>query len=190
LLDAYQNQQGWPGRMPWGGVYPPMKNVWELVNKKERIWSMHIHSYCMLPDCNLQTYMSFRLSPHTDIIYYGTPLAAKKILQEEGLNYFFISLDLQLRDPLPLSPLFNPDNISNYLGIYWTDGNNALLTWKENAKETIPTEWLTGYRKIILDSPTVQSFPYQPLSHLLQTAVQPSYTVTLNEIPWNHAGWH
>jgi len=161
LAEAYQNQQGWPGRMPWGGIYPPMLEVWKQLPPKTRIWSMHIHSYCMLPDCHVEGYQSFRLSPHMDEILYGDPQTAKKWLKNEKLNFFFVSTGLKIVDPLPLSPLFSPATIAKYFGIVWTDSENALLTWKEEARFPISDEWLKRYREQVEASNVVQTFPFQ-----------------------------
>jgi len=189
LKDAYQNQQGWPGRMPWGGIYPPMETIWRMLPLKTRIWSMHIHSYCMLPDCHVEGYMSFKLSSHPDILYYGNPQDAKYVLQKEGLNFFFISPLLKMEDFLPLSPLFSPNNISNYLGFYWTDGDNALLTWKENAKKTISAAWLLKYATQVENNEMIKSFPFNDLKPLLITAQKPKSKILEKNIPWYHAGW-
>ncbi len=189
LKDAYQNQQGWPGRMPWGGIYPPLETIWRMLPPKTRIWSMHIHSYCMLPDCHMEGYMSFKLSSHPDIVYYGNPQDAKYVLQKEGLNFFFISPLLKMTDALPLSPLFSPDNISNYLGIFWTDGDNALLTWKENARQPISAEWLLKYATQVESNDMIKSFPYKDFKPLLINAQKSRSKILEKDIPWYHAGW-
>ena len=151
LKDAYQNQQGWPGRMPWGGIYPGIEEPWRIAGPHTRIWSMHVHSYCMLPDCNMQGIKSFRFSSQWENIYLGTPEAAISQLKSEGLNYFFFSSELQLADTLPGAPLFAPENIKNYLGIRWSDGTSYLLTWLGSA-DTRPIDdgFLTAYNAAIL----------------------------------------
>ena len=128
LADAYQHQDGWPGRMAWGGIYPAALTVWKMLPRNTPIWSLHTHTYCMLPDCRMEGYMSYRFSRHMTDIYYGRPEQAKKWLQSENHNYFFIANSLPMTDPLPRTPLFSPENISKYLGIVWTDGNSTLLT--------------------------------------------------------------
>lgn len=130
LKDAYQNQQGWPGREPWGGIYPGIEMPWRIVGPHQRIWSFHVHSYCMLPGCNVQTVQAFRFSPHWATVYFDTPERAAAVLRSEGLNYFFFSTELgEVPDLLESSPLFAPDQVSKYLGVRWTDGRNYLLSW-------------------------------------------------------------
>jgi hypothetical protein len=167
IADAYRHQEGWPGRMGWGGIYPASEMVWSQIPLKSRVWSMHVHTYCMLPDCNMQGYMSFQLSPNVRIIYFGEPIQAKLLLQREKLNYFFFSDSLILTDPLPLTPLFSPQNISQYLGIVWTDGHNTLLTWKEDAKAALTTAWIQRYQVAIDKSNAVRQFPYENMRSIL-----------------------
>ncbi|MCR9191786.1 MAG: hypothetical protein NXI01_03915 [Gammaproteobacteria bacterium] len=163
IAQAYKNQQGWPGRMPWGGIYPAAETVWKQLPLKTRIWSMHIHSYCMLPDCHMESYSSFRFTQQPLIVYFGEPAIAKEILKKEGLNYFFFAKTLQLTDPLPRSELFSPQHIADYLGIYWTDGDNTLLTWKEQSKTPLDAAWVRNYASQIKDSAQIASFPSQEI---------------------------
>ena len=187
IADAYQHQQGWPGRMPWGGIYPPMKTIWAQLPPKTRIWSMHIHSYCMLPNCHIEGYMSFRFTHQPLKVYYGEPREAKYILQQEGLNYFFIANSLQLTDFLPRTPLFSPEHIADFLGIAWTDGNNTLLTWKENSQEPLSPEWIRTYKNKISVSDKVTSFPYETLKIALIQAKNHTYSDA--KLPWYRANW-
>jgi hypothetical protein len=188
IADAYRNQHAWPGRMEWGGIYPPAETVWRMLPPKTRVWSMHIHSYCMLPDCHMEGFMSFRLSPHAEIIYFGDPRVAKEILKNENLNYFFIANSLELTDPLPLAPLFSPDLIANYLGIVWTDGDNTLLTWKENSRTAIDADWLQRYRQQVNASKTVQNYPYADMKMLMTNYRQyGSDAIKQTSLPWVQA---
>lgn len=145
IAEAYKHQTGRPGAMSWGAIYPPMEKIWHLLPPKTRIWSWHVHSYCMLPDCDVEGFQSFQMSPHESTIYFGDPVKAKEILKKENLNYFFFSNQLDIRDTLYLSPLFSPQHIAQYFGIAWTDGNNTLLTWKEQAQLPIDADWLRRY---------------------------------------------
>lgn len=184
IADAYRHQEGWPGRMPWGGIYPAAEVVWSQLAPNTRIWSMNVHSYCMLPDCQMESYMSYRFTSHPEIVYFADPEKAKLVLKEENLNYFFIANSLQLTDPLPLSPLFSPKHISQHLGIAWTDGDNTLLTWKENASSPIDSLWLDRYNRQIKSSPVVKSFPYSAMKAVLNKA-QLNEKLKASEIPWN-----
>lgn len=145
IADAYRHQDGRPGAEPWGAIYPPLETIWHQLPLKTRIWSWHVHNYCMLPDCDIEEYYSFQMSPHEGELYFGDPQKAKKQLQKENLNYFFFSDQLDIRDRLHLSPLFSPEHIADYLGIAWTDGHNTLLTWKEQAHSPIDALWIRRY---------------------------------------------
>ncbi len=136
----------------------------------------------------MEGHMSFRLSPHASVVYYGRPQEAKKWFQQENHNYFFISNSLQLTDPLPLTPLFSPDNITKYLGVVWSDGDNTLLTWKESSVKPIDTAWLKKYREQVKTSSLVQSFPYKELKLVLASA-EHTDRIKNQDIPWYHAGW-
>jgi len=147
IADAYRHQEGRPGTMPWGGIYPPLETIWQQLPPKTRIWSWHVHSYCMLPDCDVESYTSFQMSRDEKMIFFGDPKQAKELLKKEHLNYFFFSNQLDAKDPLILSPLFSPKYIADYLGIQWTDGTNTLLTWKENARMSIDADWVKRYQE-------------------------------------------
>jgi hypothetical protein len=145
LFEAYQHEQGWSGTMPWGGIYPGIIEPWRIVGPHTRLWSFHIHSYCMLPDCRIEEFFSERLSPSWQTILFGTPDDAAKALQSEGSNYFFFSSELTMSDPLKFSPLFAPQNIGKYLAIRWTDGTSYLLTWRSANTTPIDRKFLLAY---------------------------------------------
>ena len=45
IRQAYADQQGWPGRHPWGGIFPGMVGAWQTAGPGTRIWSMHLGAY-------------------------------------------------------------------------------------------------------------------------------------------------
>lgn len=158
VADGYQNQQGWPGRMPWGGIYPGLMPVWRLLPPFTRIWSFHVWTYCMLPDCNFQGYFSFIFSPRWRTVYFGSPEAGRAVLQGENLNYFFFSNKMQITDPIGHAPLFSPDNIAKYLAIRWTDGSNYLLTWPGPETRPLDDGFIAAYRDLTFKSDTYWDF--------------------------------
>lgn len=184
LKDAYQNQQGWPGRMPWGGIYPGAEKVWQQVAPGTRIWSFHVHSYCMLPGCRMESFMSYRFSPEWDRVFYGSPEEAKRILQSEGLDYFFFSSELQLRDPLPLAPLFKPENIGRTLAIQWTDGTSYLLTWPREGATPPDEEFLAAYAKSVSESPEVRSFYWKEFRQVFEGFREQQGPLRTFPMPW------
>jgi hypothetical protein len=158
VADAYQNQQGWPGRMPWGGIYPGLTPAWRLLPPFTRVWSLHVWTYCMLPNCNFQGYFSFVFSPRWRTVYFGAPEAGRAALQAENLNYFFFSNNMEITDPIGHTPLFSPDNIAKYLAIRWTDGSNYLLTWPGPDTRPLDDGFISAYRELTLKSDTYSRF--------------------------------
>jgi hypothetical protein len=158
VADAYQNQQGWPGRMPWGGIYPGLEQAWRLLPPLTRVWSYHIYTYCMLPDCNFQGYLSFIFSPQWYTVYFGTPEAARAALHAENLNYFFFSKNMEIDDPIGHAPLFSPDNIAQYLRIRWTNGTDYLLTWPGPDTRPLDESFLSAYRDQTAKSDAYRQF--------------------------------
>lgn len=169
LAEAYRNQQGWAGRLPWGGIYPGLEEVVKLIPKNARIWTMHIHTYCMLPDCNMQSFFSFRLTKKPLDFFLAEPEKLKILMKEEGLNYIFVSKSLEIFDPLPSSSIFKPENIGKYFGILWTNGNDYLLTWKEDAKQSLTPEWLSDYKTIVENSAAYKNINVKALLDNLKT---------------------
>ena len=53
--DAYVTQGSWSYHMPWGAIYPAAREAYAIVGPHTPIWSLHVHSYCMLPDCRMET---------------------------------------------------------------------------------------------------------------------------------------
>ena len=145
LYDSFKDQTAFSGRMPWGAIYPASEAAWKIVEPGARIWSFHVHSYCMLPGCNIEGINSFIMSPNVDKIYFGPPEQVQKILKKERLNYFLFSRELGVADVLQCSPLFSSDNIGRYLGLKWTDGTTSLLTWLEPGITPLNPDWIARY---------------------------------------------
>jgi hypothetical protein len=160
---AYQSQFGPLPRTTWTAIYPGARGAYEVVGPGTRIWSFHVHTYCMLPDCRIETFHSFLMTPRADQVLFGTAEEAKRVLQDSGLNYFLFTSEAGLFDPLPLSALFHPDHIAEHLAIRWTDGTTTLLTWA--GPDTVPLDaaWLSSYRNAAANSGTVSGYPYAEL---------------------------
>ena len=160
LKDAYQNQEGWAlTGTPWGAIYPGIVEPWRIAGPGTRIWSFHIQSYCMLPNCNIQEVSSERLSPSWQTVLFGPPEEGIKALKAEGLNYFFFSTELGVgNDPLPISPIFAPDQIARHLAIRWTDGTSYLLTWPNKETRPIDGNFLVAYEAAIKANPNIGNY--------------------------------
>jgi len=163
LASAYATQTSWPGRLPWGGIYPAARTAYGILPSGERLWSLNIHAYCMAPDCRIESYQSYKLGADWNSTFFGTAERSRSALQEGNLNYFLISPDLAIPDPLALSPLLHPDAIAEHFGVVWFDGNTALLTWKNRRTKDLPKAWLEKYREQVESSRVRESFPYELL---------------------------
>jgi hypothetical protein len=153
IMDAYQNEEGWPGTFPYGAIYPGIIEPWRIVGPNTRLWSFHIWSYCMLPDCDIEGYESERLSPSWQTVLFGPPEAGIEALKLEGLNYFFFSAELQMRsDLLPISPIFSPAEIAKHLAVRWTDGTSYLLTWPDANTQPLDRKFLVAYTAAIQEN--------------------------------------
>lgn len=170
---AYQRQTG----VPASAIYPGARGAYEVAGAGTPIWSLHPFTYCMLPDCLVESYFSFIMARDLDRIMFGQPQQAKQTLQAAGLNYFLFSREFVIRDPLPRSALFAPDNIARYLGIRWTDGTTALLTWLGPDVQPLDAGWLAAYRAAVERSQTAPQFPYQEIKDYLARlrAATPAY---------------
>jgi hypothetical protein len=146
IEDAYRNQSGWAGRLPWGAIYPPLMEARDKVGHTTPIWSFHVHTYCVQWDCNVRAAQSYIFSPVWTTVYFGTPQEAREALQREGFSYFFYSHALGVYDPLPKAPLFLPDQIAENLAIAWTDGTNYLLTWPGPDTQPLDEAFVQEYR--------------------------------------------
>jgi hypothetical protein len=155
---AYTHQRGWPARMPWGAIHPAARAAYGIVGPHTRIWSIHMHTYCMLPDCDVESHNAFIMTPDWDRLMFGTPEEGREALRRAGVDNFLISTELVVSDPLPASPLFSPDNIGKYLGLRWTDGTASLLTWLGPGAVPLDAEWLVRYRQTVEAAPQVRNF--------------------------------
>ncbi|WP_315763409.1 hypothetical protein [Bradyrhizobium sp. SZCCHNS2005] len=164
---AYSSQAGWMGRLSWGAIYPGARGAYSVVGPHVRIWSMHMHSYCMLPDCEVETYPAFTMGRDWDRLMFGTPEEGRAALRQAGLNYFLFSREiaahLGITDALPRSALFAPDNIGRYLSVRWTDGQTVLLTWIGPDTRPLDQQWLADYASAVKASGAANAFPYDTL---------------------------
>lgn len=132
--------------LPYGGIDPGTLAAARQLPPDTPIWSTNVDSYCMVPHCNIESVVSYRMSAQMDEILGGPPDISRQLLKEAGLNYFLFSKEHGLLDMLPFSRLFAPSIIGKYLGIAWTDGTTFLLTWAGPTTKPIDDNFLTAYR--------------------------------------------
>ena len=149
IYDAYRDQAGWPGLPNATAIYPAMYEAWKKIGPGKRIWSFNILSYCMLPGCHFESMLASSMSKHREEILFGPPENAERLLRREGLDYFFISTRIPIRDVLQCTALFSPDTIQDHFDVVWTDGRDVLLGWKTQGGERLSREWLERYRNAV-----------------------------------------
>lgn len=177
-----------PGRLPWGAIYPGARGAYSVVGPHTPIWSMHAHSYCMLPDCRMETFPAFIMGRDWDRLMFGSAEEGRSALQSAGLNYFLFSRELAdhlgIVDVLPRSALFSPANIGRYLGIRWTDGKTALLTWAGSDTVPLDQQWLADYRHAVERSGAVNSFPYAAMKKIYRDLRAKPHPWRSFKLPW------
>jgi len=135
-----------------------MVQVWKIVGRNTPIYSFHVHSYCMLPDCRVLEWMSTRTFPHFETLLLGTNDEAIAEIKSTGIKYFFYSKELGVKGlgittPIVAAPIFAPDQIGRYFGIKWTDGTSYLLTWRDQSAEPLNEDFLEAYREQVGPKP-------------------------------------
>jgi hypothetical protein len=69
-----------------------MEKVLKVVGYDTPVYSMHIHSYCMLPGCRIYGFMSTRTTPNLEVVLFGKPQDVHSIPQARR-NQFFLCLE-------------------------------------------------------------------------------------------------
>lgn len=146
---AYTRPTTWSFHSPWGAIYPGARGAYAIVGSRAPIWTFHVHSYCMLPGCIMEAFMSFNMTKKWDRIMLGPAEEARKTLQAAGIDYFLFSNEIAIADPAPLGELFSPDHIADNLALRWTDGTTSLLTWPGPDTRPLDSAWLAKYRKSV-----------------------------------------
>jgi hypothetical protein len=182
-IDAAYTLQPFKYPLAENAIYPGARGAFAVVGPNTPIWSFHHDAYCMLPGCQMESFREFVL-PRWQEVMFGNPEQAREALQASDHNYFLFSRDLPLHDPLPLSPLFSPDNIARFLGIRWTDGTTALLTWLSPGVQPLDAEWIADYRRAISQSDLISIYPYEDLKNIFARLKTTPHPWTPFPVPW------
>ncbi len=181
VRDAIGDQRGRAGRLKGGGIYPAMEEIYAGLPPGTRVWSMHNHSYCLLPACNVGQYFSQVTSPRWYEIALGSIEDGKKIMQEEGLNFIFYSRSVPVvgaadaKDQLAgFYKGLAPEHIADVYGILWTNGWDYLLTWKEQSVAPLDAEFMDSWRLFQKNfvAPRRAQLPVEVLAAIVQRAVR------------------
>lgn len=141
-LEAYEASRAWrPSLVParaLAGVLPPGTRVWSF-NAADN----------MAPTLQVESMVSFSMGPRWHEVLFEPPERARAILREQHLDYFLIDAQRPFFEILPHAPLFEPDQLTRWLGVAWSQGDIYLLTWKNETTSSISPEFLKQYRERI-----------------------------------------
>ena len=186
IKDAYQNQLGWEGKHPSGGIYPAMYEVWKIVGPNIPILSFHIHDYCMLPNCKVIRMTTHRLGQDWSTMYTyqeGTAQQIKDKLISEGVNYFFISFDLPFHSKQHPATLFAPDIMKEELVLKWSDGKNHLLTWADKGGTKLSEQFINKFVEVYWDN-RPPSKPVAASSSIYRHILKYEEDLAPFQLPW------
>jgi hypothetical protein len=145
IYDAFRRQDGEVGSFQWGAIHPGAEGAWSILAPGEKVWSFHVHTYCQLPHCAIESFFSMRSGLAFEDLYFGGPEAARSALQRAGMNHFLFVDDLTISTDLSAVSLFRPETIGDYLGIKWTNGSSYLLTWLGPDVAPLSGDWIARY---------------------------------------------
>ena len=131
----------------FGAIDPAVLAAARQLPSGTPIWSTNVASLCMVPGCQIESVISFKMSGRLDEILGDDPDLAKLRLQQAGLNYFLFMKDHTIIDLLPFGRLFAPDVIGRYLGVKWSDGSAFLLTWIGPETTPLGGDFLDAYER-------------------------------------------
>jgi hypothetical protein len=175
LADAYAHADS---GYAFGAINPDALKAARQLPYGTAIWSTNVDSYCMVPGCQIEDVISFKMSGRLDEILGGDPELAKQRLQEAGLNYFLFMKDYRIIDLLPFSRLFAPETIGRYLGVKWSDGSTFLLTWIGPDTRPIGPDFLDAYTRRRAEPDALRWFKFDQLAPLIATIAPRMRTAT------------
>lgn len=162
--------KGLSSPIPLQGTYPAFAEIYKTLPYKTRIWNLNNYAYCMLPACKVEQQSSMIISPRWYDIATGNIATGKKIMQEEKLDYIFFSRYMtqdQLADAKDFLTMFYqglwPNHIRDVYGIAWTNGDDYLLTWKEQAAKPLDEEFMNLWHIYYNDSVVIRERQFSPL---------------------------
>lgn len=155
------------GKTSYSRMYEAKRALWKpalearrILGVNKRIWSFTLYNFYMGPDPGLETAVSFSLKRDWHGIMFSAADESKRLLREQGLDYFLIDLETNFFDFFQYTRLFSPESIGRYFGVVWKnkDENVYLLSWKENACSSIPGEFIGRYKNNIVESEKEHDF--------------------------------
>ncbi len=134
-------------------IFPPAVAIRTVVGHDTRVYTFNLNNYCTAPGCELESFVSFALHRDWHEIMFESPERARELLKKQGLNYFLIDFNKEVLDIIHYSPLFSADNIFDYLGVAWQEGDVYLLTWIGQGTEQLPIDFLCQYNEDYYEKP-------------------------------------
>ena len=116
---------------------------------------------------------------------------SKKLLQQQGLNYFLIDTTEAFFDVLPHSELFSPDKIDRNLQSLWTDGDVYLLTWPTSQTKPLQKKFRLQYQESINKGQVFADFKgmYEQLKIIYNLNKKSSYPLKIPDNLPPVRGW-
>jgi hypothetical protein len=183
-IDTAYTLQPFPFPLAENGIFSGARGAYAVVGPGIAIWTMHhAITYCMLPGCQMESFREYAL-PDWAKIMFGSPEQGREALQASGHDYFLFVRNLPIVDCLPLSPLFSPDNIAQFLGIRWTDGTTVLLTWLAPGVKPLDAAWMGAYRHAVEQSDIVRRFPYEEMKQIFARLDATPHPWQSFALPW------
>ena len=148
LLGRHSIEQGYLLH-PYGHTPPLDLNVClaaSHIPAGNRVLNMNFYALCFYPGYNIESSTSSTDSVQQFVAVNAPAEEIERQLKLNRINYFLISPGSYIRDYLPFTTLFSPDNIGKYLGIKWTNGKEYLLTWRGPDTMPIPPNFFVLYR--------------------------------------------
>jgi hypothetical protein len=140
-------------------VYGPAIRATSNLPAGSRVYSLNCYGYCVASNYELESFVSFALGKHWHDAMFEPPERAREVLQQQGLNYFFIDVKSHVIDIIQYSPLFSADNIAAFLDVAWNEGNAYLLTWPGPGTQPLPETFLARYRDHLPQDNLLQDNP-------------------------------
>ena len=199
-LDYLNNRLNFAlGNTSIANAYQTQKASWEpgiearkIVGSSEKIWSSQVTGkYCMSPGCHLETFFSYSMGKDWHKIVLEDAETSKKLLQQQGLNYFLIDTTEAFFDVLPHSELFSPDKIDRNLQSLWTDGDVYLLTWPTSQTKPLQKKFRLQYQESINKGQVFADFKgmYEQLKIIYNLNKKSSYPLKIPDNLPPVRGW-
>jgi hypothetical protein len=106
------------------------------------------------PASRIKTVLSNSAYWKTSVVLLAPPEQAREELQKENVDFFLVDLTgaaTPRGSMLAISPLFAPETLATYFGLFAEAGNGYVLTWRERANSELPPDLVDTYAKRVAE---------------------------------------